>query len=153
MILNNKLTITYCFILLFLIIIAIFSKEIIYENLDESNNSRLQEYIDGYKGAVDVTHYDTDYLTDGGAVESHETDAYICMARYNILLEAYKDSLNNITSLRYNPNMDNSLFPLSEHLQNVAGVKTEDARKSANCPKTYSISDGQFFRHVAYDEH
>jgi len=153
MILNNKLTIRYCLILLFLLIIAILSKEIIYENYDVSNNSRLQSYLDGYKGAVDVSHNDYDYLTDGGTVESHETDGYICMARYNILLEAYKDSLNNVNSLRNNPNMDNSLFPLTEHVQNIEGVTSEDARKSANCPKTYSISDSHFFKNVAYDEH
>ena len=153
MILNNKLTIRYCLILLLLLIIAVFSKEIIYENLDISNNSRLQSYLDGYKGAVDLTHYDYDYLTAGGTVESHETDGYICMARYNILLEAYKDSLNNLNSLMKNPNMPNSLFPVTHHPQNVKGVSTEDARKSANCPNTYSVSDAHFFKNVAYDEH
>ena len=153
MILNNKLTIRYCLILLFLLIIAILSKQIIYENYDVSNNSRLQSYLDGYKGAVDVTHYDHDYLTDGGKVESHETDGYICMARYNILLEAYKDSLNNVNSLLKNPNMPNSLFPLEAHIQNVEGVTTADAQLSAKCPKTYSVSDSNFYRNVAFDEH
>lgn len=124
MILNNKLSIIYCLILLFLLILSILSKEIIYENLDDSDKE-----------------------------PSHETDAYRCMKRYNRLLEAYKDSLNNVSSLRENPNMDNSLFPLTEHAQNVAGVSTQDARKSANCPNTYSISDAHFFKNVSYDEH
>ena len=153
MILNNKLTLRYCVLLILLLLIAIFSKEIIYENLDVSNNNTLQDYLDGYKGAVDTKHYSTDYSPDKDVIESQETDGYICMARYNILLEAYIQSLNNLNSLNKNPNMGNALFPLTEHAQSIEGVSTEDAEKSANCPKTYSVSDANFFKNVAYDEH
>lgn len=140
MILNKRNTILLCLFLLILIVISVFSKEVLYETMDIANAISSLETASDYKGD-----------TEGEQVSSVTRDVYLCIGRYNILLEAYKDSLNTINELRENPNMDNAFYVMPNSKIDI--INTIDLRKSEECKRSYSYTDQYYFVNTAYEQH
>ena len=139
MILNTKFSLILC-VLLLLILVSVFSKEIIYETYNTGKTT---------PNVIDInTIKIQDLIPDIDTLDQPTIDGMKCLARYNVLLNNYTISLNNINKLMKNPNMVNSLFSNPS----PQGINEEELLNSQKCKPLYSISDSNFYKNVLYDE-
>jgi hypothetical protein len=143
MILNKKFSITLCILLLLIIVVSIFTKEIIFESFQNDDQ------VDYTVSDVDINAFKT-YEDNSNNISGLSTNGVKCLARYNILLDNYKKSLNNVNNLMKKSNMPNSLY--IDDNDPVSGINSTDLEKSKSCDRSYSVSDSYFFKNVAYDE-
>lgn len=123
MILTKGNTIILCLFLLLLILTSVFCKEVLYYTKEEF-----------CEGGVDGSDCTTDPV-EVKAVSARTYDVYTCIHRYNRLLEAYVSSLNAVSDVRKNLNMEHAFAD------------------GSMCPKSYSASDEVYFTNIAFDEH
>ena len=141
MILNTKFSLILCVILLSLILVSVFSKEIIYETYNIDRIAPRDINIADIKIK--------NLLTDINNLDQPTIDGMKCLARYNVLVNNYTKSLNNINKLMKKPNMVNSHFDKDPPI----GITKNDLINSQKCKPLYLESDSNFYKNVLYDEH
>ena len=139
MLLNKRNTISLCLLLLILLVISVISKEVIYETVVDGSCNNDDGSASGY------------CETQGTEVSSITANVYTCIERYNTLLQAYVDSLNDVTEKRENANMDNAFYQMND--DRLDAIDTADVTIAQACPVDYSIPDQYHFVNVAYDQH
>ena len=144
MVLNKKFSLMVCVLLLLLILVSVFTKKILYETFDGTDETDYEF------SEVDVSEFNQfiqDSQNNTEQINQTTLDGIKCLGRYNKLLDNYKKSLNSHNDLMRNANMPNA-----HYLDNVPGIGTSDLENSRSCEPLYSVSDSHFYKNVAYDE-